>query len=320
MKSLSPFLALLLLLSGCANTSFIESVSKSDAIFEKISVTIPPDKSTVQVITAVGEQRSGFVPPGTDSERQSIESEFPAIAYSRDSLSALDPGYLAKVGQVIAWGIDLDTRTSGFLKHQGTPLSVTGRFTFDSLSTVNAAVVQGVTTNTVATVATGFQLAPGVSSLASGLGVGLLGGLITGVIASVAVESTISGFLSSKSFGERMSHASGMGAHQQYIPRMAAISEFYYTNATPEEINPKAIRIIFSRAADKNINYSTRVFFASTIGIYRGGPFAEKYPATKGWDFIVTNLNFIDAKIDESDRVSTLRNIGQEIKKNGIAL
>jgi hypothetical protein len=298
-------------LGGCASTSYMQNISKSSFI-DKLSVKLPLDRTTEQLIAEVGKQRTGFVQPDTSPERILVEQAFPPIEFNAEALSLLDRSYFDKVGQVIAWGIDLDSRTTGFLKHQGAPLSVTGRFTFDSMAAINSAAVQGATTTLISSVATGFQVTPGTSAVAGGIGVGLIGGMIAGGITASAVESTIKGFVSAKTFVDRLPHASGLVAHQVHIPRMRA--------TYMETIDSKAIKVMFARTAEKNIDYSSRIFFASTVGVYRGPNFAQKYPETNGWEFIVTNLNFIDAKIVEGDPQATVEAIRLELKKRGVSL
>lgn len=314
---LAASLTLLVFLTACASSPLPEGLQSTDSIFSNHS---SKGVDQGQPWYTVGHDKSGYVAPDRSDSRKEFEDRFPPVELKDNFLEVFDKGYLEKVGQVVAWSIDLDARTSGFLKADGRGISVTGRFNFDSAATMNSAAIQSASTTMLSSAATGFQVTPGVSPVVGGLGVGLIGGLIAGAITAHAVESTVNGFISSDGFGARLQHASGMAAHQMHIPRMRAISEYYYSRGEPERISKNAYRFIFSREGDKNIDYSTRIFFASTVAVYRGKRYEEVYPSTKGWEFIVTNLNFVDVRVVDRDRLATLRNIRRELEAKGIKM
>jgi len=257
----------------------------------------------------------------TPSKKEIVE-KFPAqISSEFDFNLVFDNGYLRRVGQALAWGADLEVRTSGFLKDENKkPLSITGKFQFDSANFINGTVIENGMINMVSASAVGFQVTPNASAAAGGLAVGLIGGLIAGAITSHAVEQTIDGFIKSKSFAERIEHSSGMTAHQIHIPSFYPQSEVLTSNIKPVRIAPDIYKFVFTKAADINIDYTRNVYIATAMAVYRGKKFEEQYPKTKGWDFTITNLNKITVPSKATAHEEILKNFKDALMKAEISL
>jgi hypothetical protein len=311
--------ALIIVCTGCAISPIPEGIQKADALFYPLVEKFSQEMITEDIIRIVGSKGTGYVPPDNTADRRAFENDFPLASFPNDLSKVFDRSYLDKVGQVIAWSIDLDRRTSGVLRHEGTPVSVTGRFNYSSTRAINSDAVGAAAISMVAN-ASGFQVVPSMSPALGGLGVGLVGGIISGLITSFAVESTINGFIKSQDFGERMGHASGVIAHQAHIPHMQAISEFFFGQPSPEIVDSRVVRYVFARVGEKNLDYSTRVFFASTIAAYRGKIYEEKYPATKGWEFVVTNINYVDIRASELDKYKFIKGLKEQILSKNLNL
>jgi hypothetical protein len=288
-------------LNGCATADFRKNLTAQDRVFGSIdALKIIKDRDLEAASKEVGKEFTGFVPPETSEARLIFERDYPATSFSGDVKQIFDSTYLDRVGQSVAWGIDLEKRTSGFLKdNENRQISVTGRFKLDVAGVVNDAAIMSGATNMVSAAATGFQVAPTMNAAIGGLGVGLVGGLIVGAINASSAEQTVNGFLKSGSFGERMGHTTGSSSTKVYVPYFHPVDEYllshFFVNdvVEPVVVLPGIVRFVFAREGSDNIDYSKDVYFASTVGIYRGKKYEEVFPKTKGWEFRVTNLNLV---------------------------
>lgn len=317
------FLGLAIALTGCATKIDESKYSSSQAIYKVNEVAFPTSTLSIdQQLQIAGNDKSGYVTADLTPSRKEIVEKFPAQNPNEfDFNLVFDNGYLRRVGQALAWGADLEVRTSGFLKDEyKKPLSITGKFQFDSANFINGAVIENGMINMVSASAVGFQVTPNASAAAGGLAVGLIGGLISGAIISHAVEQTIDGFIKSKSFAERLEHSSGMAAHQIHIPSFHPQSEVLTSNIKRYRIAPDIYKFVFTKAADTNIDYTRNVYIATAMAVYRGKKFEEQYPKTKGWDFTITNLNKIAVPSKATAHEEILKNFKDALTKSEISL
>lgn len=311
-------------LTGCATKIDESKFSSSQLIYAVNDSKFATNNLSIdQVLQSAGSDKSGYVTPDLTLSKKEITEKFPAQQAPKefDFNQVFDISYLRRVGQALAWGADLEVRTSGFLKDENKkPLSITGKFQFDSANFINGAVIENGLINMVSASAVGFQVTPNASAAAGGLAIGLIGGLISGAIISHAVDQTIDGFLKSKSFPERMEHSSGMAAHQIHIPSFHPRSEVLTSNIKQVRVSPEIYKFVFTKGADINIDYTHNIYIATAMAVYRGKKFEEQYPKTKGWDFTVTNLNKIVVPSKATNHDEALKNFKDSLTKAEISL
>lgn len=313
-------------LNGCATADFRKNLTAQDRVFGSINaLKINKDRDLEAASKEVGREFTGFVPPETSEARLIFERDYPATSFSGDVKQIFDSTYLDRVGQSVAWGIDLEKRTSGFLKdNENRQISVTGRFKLDVAGVVSDAAVMSGATNMVSAAATGFQVTPTMNAAVGGLGVGLVGGLIAGAITGYNVNQTINGFLKSGSFGERMEHSAGSASTKMHVPFFYPVDEYllshYSGGVDPVDILPGLVRFVFAREGSDNVDYSKDMYFASVVGVYRGKKYEELFPKTKGWEFRVTNLNVIKTPGQKEDRIKYYISLREAIRAAKIIL
>ena len=317
------FLGLAIALSGCATKIDESKYSSSQVIYTVTEVAFPTSTLSIdQQLQIAGKDKSGYIIADLTPSKKEVVEKFPAQDPKEiDFNLVFDNGYLKRVGQALAWGADLEVRTSGFLKDENKkPLSITGKFQFDSANFINGSVIENGMINMVSASAVGFQVTPNASAAAGGLAVGLIGGLIAGAITSHAVDQTIGGFIKSKSFANRIEHSSGIAAHQIHIPSFYPQSEVLTSNIKRVRIAPHIYKFVFTKSADINIDYTRNVYIATAMAVYRGKKFEEQYPKTKGWDFTITNLNKIAVPSKATAHEEMLKNFKDALMKAEISL
>jgi hypothetical protein len=317
------FLGIAIALTGCATKIDESKYSSSQVIYAVNEAAFTTSTLSIdQQLQSAGSDKSGYVAADFIPPRKEIIVKFPAQDPKEfDFNLVFDNSYLRRVGQALAWGADLEVRTSGFLKDENKkPLSITGKFQFDSANFINASVIENGVINMVSASAVGFQVTPNASAAAGGLAVGLIGGLIAGAITSHAVDQTIGGFIKSKSFAERIEQSSGMAAHQIHIPSFYPQSEVLTSNIKNVRVAPGVYKFVFTKAADINIDYTRNVYIATAMAVYRGKKFEEEYPKTKGWDFTITNLNKIVVPSKATAHEEILKNFKDALIKSEISL
>ena len=208
---------LLGILTGCANMEYVKDMRPEDMLYEaeyKGGSAFGGISSIEkeELALTIGADKSGFISPDRSVARINFEKDYPIQNPEPNALQViteLDHGLRA--GQANAFGVDIDDRTSGYLKDaKGNPMSVTGKISVRASDIAAESALMGGTSGIGAGLATVNQAAQSGTQLSSasqgaamvsGFATGLAGGLIAGLITSGQAESAINGFIQSNNFG-----------------------------------------------------------------------------------------------------------------------
>jgi hypothetical protein len=299
---------LVILTSGCASTHFADGLAEKEYLFqtnysvEQAGFLLGNDG---QISATFGKFKTGFIKPDISKERIDFEKSFPIQKPSLDDYEALlGLKHKLRVGQVLIFSADLDTRTSGIIKDEkGYPISVSGKFELDqnrkiadtSVSSGMAGVAVGSLNASAINsqlAKSGMQLTPKGQSavIASSAITGLVAGMISGAIASQQIETALDGIVNKSNFGDRMAQTTSTAQ----MPHAYPIAHNGAWNAEkPIRIADGIVKRIFCYHGELDTNYKRDIFFISTVAIFRGIEYANKYPNTLGWEYQITNLNAI---------------------------
>jgi len=263
-----------------------------------------------QAANSVGKGEPGFIPPDNSAERKAFDKEFPII--DNGSKEPDDPN-IAKLTASVAYSADTDHRTAGKIKDpEGNVLSLTNGFLDPRIAERSA--------GTTAVMAGSTGMVAGMV-MGGGLVGGTVGGIIAGAMLNSSVRSSLEELATTKDFGSRIDTIGNVLAG-----RMMAMDEPKFTKVAPgvykatyitSAVDPKI-------AAQKDIQMGSdtkpsqrHAVQLTVVSTYRGPAYAEKYPASKGWETSITNAqagpSYTSTATQGMYRVSTLVN---EMKAN----
>jgi len=130
-----------------------------------------------------------------------------------------------------------------------------------------------------------------IGGAAAGFGVGLLVGGIIAIYDGSVAKSMISNVILEKDFGPRMQLADvGFGPSKLFNVNVVPTDSFK-TNF--RRVGEGVVSIVFTATdtGTKEYDGKSRISFVSAVGFYRGAKYRNAYPETKGWEFVVSNLN-----------------------------
>ena len=274
-----------LLLTSCASVppEYVKNLKSHELLFaNEVIVDSKLDLETIAL--SVGSDKSGFVIPDRSSERLLFEKSFP-IQSTDQVFAGLN---FHRVGQVLRLSADLDKRTSGFIKNEiGVPISISGMIDISYAQAIDMSLSTGATQAIAASTSSSSLINPtqgAGTNIASGLGIGLIAGAVHVVMA----DSAKNGIISKAGFGARMEETTWSNS----MPSAGQLSNTGY-GPSLIVITPGLVKVIFGIEGAKTIDYKNRFFYLSTVAMYRGISYQEKYPQTKGWEFRITNINSV---------------------------
>ena len=293
------FITLIFLLAGCANTlEFTKSTSKDNFLFnpdETLNVNI---NDVDKISKMFGRDKTGYIPPDESKEREDFLKKYPASLPDDKSYDALSGRtFNHKVGQVLRLSADLDNRTSGIIKDdKGQAVSISGMMVIDS-SPVLSGAISGAGSQAIASSVSSKSLINPTQSAGANIGTGLVAGLLVGFISEMQADAAIKGIISKNNFGQRMEETTFTIS----MPSATKIDHFgISSNKSHIKISPSLVKSIYTITGTKNIQFKNQIFFISTVAVYRGEKYKSDYPATEGWEFIITNINSIYMNQDSS--------------------
>jgi hypothetical protein len=301
----------IVILSGCANTmEFTKNIKSEDFLFDENefqALNIDP-KKIESYSKKIGENKTGFIKPDESKERADFVEKYPvAIPDDKAYENLLGFTYNNKVGQVLRLSADLDKRTSGFVvDDKGIQLSVSNMMVFESNAVVSGAV-SGGSSQAIASGVSSKSLINPTQGAGANIGAGLVAGLLAGFIHQMQADAAIAGIVSKNNFGARMEEATISAV----MPTAVKIDKFGIpSNKSNVIIAPGLVKSIYVVTGKKNLQFKNQVFLISTIAVYRGVEYEKLFPATKGWDFSITNLNMIEVNSDVAgeERFKNFRN------------
>jgi hypothetical protein len=316
---ISLALALVILLSGCANTrEFANKLNESDYIFrEKDDINAAFGVSDVEKYSrTVGADKSGFILPDESRERNEFAKSYPITAPNDQAYNdILGRTFNVKLGRVLMLAADIDKRTSGFIKDgNGNVLSVSNLMTFESSAVLTGAVV-GSNQAIASAINPNLTINP-TQSVGANIGAGFAVGLFVGLVGDILDNAAIADVASKYNFGPRMEAIRGFGN----LPISFPIDKLGFTSGNNHrKIAPGLVRSIFLVSGKKTLQFKTQTFFISTVGVFRGEKYRSAYPATNGWEFSITNINMIEINADLSGE-ERFKEIKRELSTKGIQL
>ena len=312
-KNKLTLLVLVITCAGCAhNQEFISKIKKEQWIYDDEYT-----ESDVSRMDLTGVSKTGYVSPDMTANRIKFDSDFPVVIPKQDNIESIKSfRYKNRLGQVIRLSADLDKRTSGFIKDEfGVPMSVTGYIDVNPVSSVETAVISGASQAIAASSSSASLINP-TQSAGYNVGAGLIAGFIAGAIVQVQIDTAIKGIISKEDFGSRMEETTFAAE----APKAYIMSKYGFLYGGDHIVQPNGtVKSIFTVLGKQDISRKTRIFILTTLGVYRGGKYKEKFPKTEGWEFMITNMNSIVVK-EMEDPGKRLDEISTQLKLNKIQL
>jgi hypothetical protein len=304
---------------GTVNPEFTSQIKSSEYLFSETSYRLTSSNinDLEKIANDLGGDRSGYIKPDSSTSRIEFQRQFP-IATAGESDYEVITGftYNWKLGQVLSLSADIDDRTTGTLKNEsGALISVSGMI--DPKPNIAESSVTAGATQALAAVSPSLAIDP-TKSLGSNVGMGLAAGLIAGVINAVRAEAAFKGILAAREFGSRMEASSTAIEHSvRRIDRyglmgMPATNDYV-------KVAPGVVRVFFGVLGQRTLQYKNMIVLISATGVYRGQKYKELYPTTAGWEFTVTNLNYIVVGEGLSD-IERFNAIRDEFTKRRLSL
>ena len=327
-------LTVAVLSSGCANNQYLNELKQNDFLYQikqdaATELLISEATKSENLVRKLGKNKSGYVQPDNSEERLLFENKFPMVKPAESDYASLTGTYHElRSGQVVLLSVDLDKRTSGYLKEtNGTPISISGRFQIDESKLMSGSLMTGAIAG-VAIGATnisltnsnlsnsGLKLTPAGQNnlMLSGVATGLIGGLFVGMITSAQMNSALDGIINSSSFGERMVNSTFVleMPHARPLRPDGRIDKVRITEGI--------VKKVLTYSGPLEADYRQRCYLISIIAVYRGKLYADKYANTQGWEYIITNINMIRAPRGSADPEANFRGIKKALIEQNIDL
>lgn len=292
-----------LFLSGCATAEYVKNLEDSDYYY-----SISTSELGIDDVIKMESQKSGYIPLDIESIKYK-NSIYPPEPYDEGSLSKIigANNHLRRLGQIIALMIDADPRVSAYVRDSALRIiNASSEFRVRPSMVSNETMLAGAASGVVLGAGQissinaqvkpiGLQLSDTGRSnvMANNLVTGMAAGLIAGGIHGANAESTFKELISANSYEKRIEMTSLMSAH--LLPTAWSLGRNWtFNSGFYSQYKPSIIKRNFIIQRGLTNELKQQYLIVGLLAMHRGSKYANAFPNTEGWEYMVSHVNPIE--------------------------
>lgn len=300
-----------------------------------LELTKDTSGGTEAIADRVASLSTGHIPIELTAERLALQEKYPIqVPTDKDIASLQSNTHRSRLHSAILLIGDFDPRSAGFIGSEYVaPTSLSGLMAARSLSEmrskrlsrgaeINEKPLQDMRANladAAMSQAQSYISNPAASPVPNAsVGANLVGGIIAGYLIGAMVtreyQSTFDDMVKSYSFGDVMQRRSLSTVNKAINLQLNGALHIHVPTL---EVFPQVYRYYFAVDPDS----TNRVPVISVHAFFRGSTYLRDYPQTLGWEFVISNLNYIDLPMSAiNKREAFFRLLTEKISTNEIRL